>query len=225
MTDASGTLGLAGDGDDTDLIQELEAAFGLTFGAATRDWFTVGDIYDAVVARRATAEAAGACATSMAFYRVRAALRRVADVCGAVTPQSRLADLTRMSPRTLERRLAAELGGKLSITTLAGPGAIGLIAAMVGVGAVFVAFSEPAALWWVGLAPLGALLVRLDPGRFEAVTVGDVARDFALRNFARLADEGADRRPAAVWRAVQALAADAVGMAPGEVGRETRLMG
>ncbi len=67
------SLGLAGDGDELDLLEECEALFGVTFSDAdVRELRTVGDLFDLLdkekrfIARRATA-----CYSLKGFHRLR----------------------------------------------------------------------------------------------------------------------------------------------------------
>ena len=64
-------------------------------------------------------------------------------------------------------------------------------------------------------------MTRRDEGGYYATTVGDLARDVARRNFSRFASDGADARPAALWRTLCELIAEETGAA--KVTTNTRL--
>ncbi len=82
------TLGLGGDGDDAELVQAIERAFDLRFAdAETASWRTAGDIHKTLLDRMPESPA-GACATSMAFYRLRSGLEAVRRGSGAIRPQT-----------------------------------------------------------------------------------------------------------------------------------------
>lgn len=70
----SNTLALAGDGDDEDIVLALERAFSVELGPDASRCETVGDLYEAILHQVAASDTPGKCASSMAFYRVRAAL-------------------------------------------------------------------------------------------------------------------------------------------------------
>jgi hypothetical protein len=104
------SIGLAGDGDDVDLIRAIEGSFQVQFGNDTVKWFTVGDIYDALLRRMPMSSTAGLCATSMAFYRIRAALARTAEVRGRAAPTTKLAGLTPLPPKRRPFVARSEMG-------------------------------------------------------------------------------------------------------------------
>lgn len=45
------TLGLVGDGDDVDLILDIERAFAVSVSDETSSWYTVGDVHAALLGR------------------------------------------------------------------------------------------------------------------------------------------------------------------------------
>lgn len=215
------TLGLAGDGDDIDLLREIEASFGVAFDDEAGDWRTVGDLYWALVRRVGTDEA-GLCATSMAFYALRGALERQGRTEPRARPTSRLATLARLPPRRQYALLARELGLKLPAPPSGRAGTLGLCLCLAAAPGAVVALVQPALWPWLaaGVAA-GVALLRLDPGAYGQLTLGDLARETAARNNARFVAKGADTRHEAVWRALRdLLAADG----HQNVGLETRLI-
>ena len=209
------TLGLVGDGDDQDLIQAIEKSFDVRFGEATTTWATVGDIHQAIVERLEPSAAPGRCATAMAFYDLRRALAPLWSSTARITPGARLSDSIRQRPREVFKALQRDLGVLAPPIQLSGVGALGMLMILGGFLAVVIAFAQ-SVLWpvlWpiVLLLPLGCVLVRLDPGSYGAMTVGDLARDIANQNFAHYAAKGADGRPDAVWRTLCALIKEETG--------------
>lgn len=203
------SLNLVGDGDEVDLLEAWEAAFGIMVGPEeTAPWRTVGDAartFEALASPGGTDE--DAWAIQRAFYRIR-------DAIGAdrIRPSTPLASLGEM-PKLLVRRIERESG--LSMPPLP-PTAIGqaawllCAAAVVGllIGWVFKIWLAIAASLVVAVLPL-VWLVVFEPGAFPAgvVTVGDLARRAAPLNLGILRREGAGRG-LGIWETVAAIAAD-----------------
>ena len=223
-TDAN-SIGLAGDGDDIDLIQAIEGSFQVQFGNDTVKWFTVGDIYDALLTRIPLSSTSGLCATSMAFYRIKAALARIGEVRGRVAPATKLAGLTSLPPKQLFSRLSAELGVGALPTALSWWGSLGVIALLAGlVGGLFVLKFH--SIWPVLLLiPTGIAMTSTDVGAYRSTTVGDLARTIAIRNYRQFAFDGADGRPTALWRALCGLIAHETEFDADQIGVGTRLLG
>lgn len=215
------TIGLVGDGDDADLLDAIEGSFQIHFGEAATKCFTVGDIYEALLDLVPTSSVPGLCATSMAFYRIRSALRRVADVDGPVTPSARLSGLTSLSPKQLYALLAHELGVVRLPQMLSARGCLGIVVLLAGAVGGLLAVAMPVLWPALLLVPVGFEMTRRDEGGYYATTVGDLARDVARRNFSRFASDGADARPAALWRTLSELIAEETGVT--KVTTHTRL--
>lgn len=215
------TIGLAGDGDDIDLLEAIEASFQVNFGDAAAKCFTVGDIYEALLDLVPTSSLPGLCATSMAFYRVRSALTRVADFDGPVTPSARLSGLTALPPKRLHVLLAQELGVARLPQMLSARGCFGIAVLLAGVVGGLLAVALPVLWPTLLLIPVGFEMTRRDEGGYYGATVGDLARDVARRNFSLFASDGADARPAALWRTLCELIAEETGAA--QVTTNTRL--
>jgi len=215
------TVGLLGDGDDIELLEAIESSFQIEFGEAAAKCFTVGDLYETLLGLVPTSSVPGLCATSMAFYRVRSTLCRVAVQDGPIKPSTRLSGLTTLSPRRLNARLEQDHGLArlpLRLSVLGGIGLAMLLSGVVG-GVMVVALPL---LWPILLLiPIGFAMVRLDEGAYRDMTVGDLARDVARRNFSHFASGGADTRPAALWRTLCELVAEETGTTP--VTAQTRL--
>jgi hypothetical protein len=125
------TINLDGD-DGVHLIDALEGSFGVRFGDETSRWFTIGDVYDALLQRVPTSADAGLCATSMAFYRLRAALTGAGASRERVTPQTKVAGLTPLRPKTLRSRLSQELGVRELPNTMSWFGCLGATCVVLG---------------------------------------------------------------------------------------------
>ena len=218
------TLALDGDGDDVDLIRAIERSFGVAFGNETSKWFTAGDIYESLLGKVPSGETAGLCATSMAFYRVRAVLDRLTGNAYRLKPSTRLAGLTPYPPKRLFSMLSRDLGVRPPQPQMSWRGGLGYAAQILGFGFAVAAAFNPGMWPLVFLIPAGLIFNVLDEGVYGDMTLGDLARRLAVGNFARFAELGADTRQSALWSALSGLLAqqtltDRTGITP-----ETRLM-
>ena len=218
------TIGIDAD-NDADVVKAIERSFGVHFDDQTRQWFTVGDIYEELLASLPQEQGGTLCATSMAFYQVRAFLRQQGGGAShKIRPQTKLRVVAVVPPRRLFRRLAEELGVETPAITLSWWGGAGVVLVLGGLLG-FITSAENHALWPVMLSsPLGIAMIVTDVGAYGKMTVGDVSRRVAANNFRHFALQGADARPAAVWRALCAVLAEATDVAPEMMTRDTRLL-
>jgi hypothetical protein len=223
LQEAEDTLAIDDDGDDVEVLRLIEQAFGVKFDGPA-PWVTVGDAYDALIAMVPTSDSAGKCATTMAFYRLRRALRAVLKIEGPIRPRTRLRHLTRRPTKKVLRELSREMGLPIPAFTLSGIGGVGLLFILVGVGGAMMSLGFHGLWPLLLLAPLGLAVVRLDPGTFGTQTVGDMARGFALRNYSAFAQLGADRRPDAIWAVLIGLLGEFAELNPAKIDRQTRLL-
>lgn len=205
------------DGDDAwDIERNLESAFEISLSDLDRPCVTVGDVHDRVLERFAAGPGEGRCATSMAFYRLRAALGSTMPG-GWIGPETALRH-ARMSPDRLNRHLRDATGMDLHVGYGAWPTLLGLASVCLAL-ALAVLLRDGR---WLLLA-CGVALIPLDRGACGRQTVGDVAREAAALNFARLARDGADHRPERIWRVIVQIVADVTGLDGGRIDRKTRL--
>ena len=212
------------DGDDTDLIEDIEQSFGVAFGDEPANWSTVGDIYNAIIERISPAEEAGKCATSMAFYRTRAALQRITGTTRQLKPSTRLADFVSISQSRLFKQLSAELGVRRPPPTMSWWGLIGAAVCLFGVFGVFSSIAAHRMFPVMILLPMGVVMIAFDVGSLGSTTVGDLARIVARMNFQHFAQNGADRRPQTIWDTLCALISDVSGIEPIRITAETRVL-
>jgi hypothetical protein len=80
MSKAANCLNLVGDGDDIDVLYAIEKTFGVKLSDAEAvHCETVGQLYDVVSSKLNMPEVRNLrCPTALAFFRLRAALRRLA---------------------------------------------------------------------------------------------------------------------------------------------------
>jgi hypothetical protein len=218
------TIGLAGDLDDVELIEVIESSFGIDFGDSTVEWYTVGDIHDALLSRFPV-RSARPCATAMAFYRIRASLRRMSGIEKRISPSTKLAALTDTPPKRLFIQLSEELGVANLPAPMSWRGDAGAIALMLGLPGVFLVAAFFHSLWpALLLIPLGLALIATDVGAYGTMTVGDLAHTAVSRNFSRFASIGAASGPTDIWQALIALIGDETGNDPSRITRKTKLL-
>jgi hypothetical protein len=220
------TLDLDPEWGGIDLIEEIEAAFGIKVAddEAERCW-TVADLYEVICAYTPHwNEQDGSCASSTVFYRFRRALapedkRKVSpssSLKGAGMSARGLFDALRRETRlrlpTEEATAVGIVGGWMCLLGLIG-GLIALLTGawtLTGLGALVVA--------------LGVLLLRVDPARLPTgvATVGDLVRRTVSLNARSLAETGA--RPPDRWAILVALAAEHGSLQPDQIGPDTFLL-
>jgi hypothetical protein len=205
-------LPLVGDGDEDDLVHEVESAFGIRFAPQDLEaCHTVGDLYDLVLALVPNAERTGtACLTARAFFRLRRAIER-AQPDRVITPATPLNDLTaRSGTDAWLSRLQDRTG--LRMPTLA----TGIAGGLAAVAAVALSVAAIFAHGWYGalvslpvslamLAASSRWLARFPKGMR---TVGDLARAIAALNIAALSDGKEPIRRSEIWAALQGVIQD-----------------
>ena len=217
------SLGLGGD-DDVDFIRAIEGSFGVRFGDETIGWFTVDDIYKALLASMPEEGSSGLCSTSMAFYRLRAALARRNLVQGRVGPATKLAGLVSMPPRELFALISEDLGVAPLSPALSWWGSIGVLLSVIGFCSIFFILSHHALWPLLLLMLLGAAMTSTDVGAYRSTTMGGLARRVAALNYKRFASMGADTRPTSVWRALCDLIAHETDVEANLIRPDTRLL-
>ncbi|MBR0685464.1 hypothetical protein JQ594_06025 [Bradyrhizobium manausense] len=218
------TLNFVGDGDDVDVIYDVERTFGikLTDAEAEQTW-TVGQLYDLIEVNHPNAGRTQACLGQMAFYRLRRTLNTM-GIEGEITPQTPISVLERIEPRSIVakwRQLAQSSG--LDLPSLETPfqrsesepglfrwrvpfifGVLGCIWAAFGISlenrVVLLLLLLAVALcfgfvWW--------LIFRTVPRRI--LTIGELARETAGFSFAKLTTENKECAPSDRWFALTAI--------------------
>ncbi len=202
----SSSLGLIGDLDDVELIQDVEDAFGLRFSNDELSGCrTAGDLFR-LVETQLSQSSAGSCATAMCFYRLRRALQpRIAT---DLRPKTAVVVLESLSVRDLHRTIKEEcrLRPPLPYVSLWGCIALVLIVALplsaiaLGLGWLGAAASAFAAIGLYRMAP-----IRLPD---SVNTFGDLVRLISSRSIGILAEQGARLRPAEAWPAFTDILSD-----------------
>ena len=151
------TLAIAADdGDDLDVLLAVEKSFGVTF-ARPVPWVTVGDVYDAVLEQAPASDAPGDTAASVAFDRLRLALRVVLHTDRPIEPETRLCDLTKRSTKRVLKALSREMGLSITGSAASWIGVVGVLCAFVSlVGSLVAAVVH--SIWpIIVLFPLGQI--------------------------------------------------------------------
>jgi hypothetical protein len=219
------SLPLVGDGDEIDLLQAIEAAFGvcLTREEAER-CVTVGDMHAVLLSKvRHVERGALPCPTATAFRRLRRAIEKL-QPGQVVRPDTEIVTLLAGGGAGRRwRRLQLETGLRLPS---AGSGSFLLLMACIGTPF----FAYPFVGW---LSSLGLLLSiplafflndRLPispPSRYD--TVGDLARAAAGLNISSLSWPAGAMRTRDVWSALEAIIRDELDW-DGPVSPEMRLV-
>ncbi len=198
------SLNLVGDGDESDLIKDLEDIFAIKFAvaelAACR---TAGDLNGILwrhLSRRAGSDNVR-CMDAIAFYALRSVL--VSAGAGRKIKLPDRLDSFSITPKDLASALWKQKGLAVRFASSA-----------LGIAGQWVALAAfPAALlglkWHVSLilaVVLGAVgwhLMTRDQGSFKGCeTVADAAGRISKQNYGKLVEKGARLDPPSVWRAL-----------------------
>jgi len=211
------SLNLVGDGDEMDLIQSVESAFGITFvGNELENVLTVGDLHQRVLRQMSGAILAPRrhCRSAAAFRRLRRAFKEATGE--NVSPSTRVAALM---ARNREGRLIREIERRanLELDSVGLPGTLILacVAAAAGAAMASVIVWPPdgnavanilLALIAASISSLVALLIvdRMTGDRLKrlddrTITVGDLATRAAHLNFGKLTGRDEHNHPDDVW--------------------------
>jgi acyl carrier protein len=219
--DVQSSLGLAGDLDDVELVEDIEEAFGLRFADDDlKRCRTVGDLF-ALVERELPSDGSS-CATAMCFYRMRRALEPLIGV--ELRPASPMEQLSGISIRRLYDVIRRECGLRPPPAIISVWGCIALLLVPL-LPLTVIGLGLP---WWV--APIAALpaiaLYAVSPIRLskEFVTFGDLVRKVSARSIGSLAHEGARLRSAEAWAALKVILSDHTALAVDAINPDTLIL-
>jgi hypothetical protein len=221
------TLNLVGDGDDLDVIFDVERAFGikLSNGEAEKP-VTVGQLYDLIESKYVPTQRR-ACLSQAAFYRLRNAIR-VLGVQSEIRPDTPITVLNEIEVGSIHRKWKVLAGhARLDLPPLEGPPwpefferhsrlinavlCLLLIAAIAYMGILFPGLSGG---WLLLSVPIAAVLgtavayiwhriLGRVPSRIR--TLGDLAREAAGYSFEKLFVEKNGSSPHDRWFALNAI--------------------
>ncbi len=222
-------LGLDDDLDGVEVVRNLEVSFGVKFSnKEAEDCRTVSDILKVLHNRLTTDEGSGqGCASAMAFYRLRRALTK-SGIRSRLAPTTALDSISESSPKAVFRQIHTETKMRLPGLGLSGMGQIGLALLLGGLLGLLGAAvgTHQWAVVSVLVATTGAVLMRLDPGRFPASckSLGDLARKVAGLNFGAFLSAGAGCRERDVWSALIEVLSEHSSLPKTEIREETVLL-
>jgi hypothetical protein len=219
------TLNLVGDGDDVDVINDVERTFGIKLtDAEAEQTRTVGQLYDLIELKHPNAgSTTQACLSQAAFYRLRWALKTM-GVEGEITPRTPISVLERIEPPSMApkwRRVAQGSGLDLPSletsfrmserwpTPFRWPAffVLGLLGCLWH--AFGISLDNRLALLLAAALCFGCfgyerwLIFRTVPRRI--LTIGELAREAAGCSFAKLTTENKECAPADRWFALTAI--------------------
>jgi hypothetical protein len=227
------------DGDDVEIVVEIERAFGVKItDAEAKSIVQVGQLYD-VLESKLGPTSGEKCATAMTFYRLRQAIRQDASLV-SLDPDTRLADIRDGNPKRAFRKMEERCGLTLPTLLIGWMGMVGfalpLIVVLGGLlGNEFlnelVDFGPKPGLAWTliaaGICCIGAGLVWADPMKLSKrlSTLGDLATVTAALNYGDLVQKGARHSRDELWDALtEVLSAFRATLAPREIHRGTYLL-
>ena len=228
------TIGI--DDEDFDIIGDIEREFDIEVTHEdAKHLNTVGDVYDLLLRKIPTFDVGNKCASAMAFYKIRAALRRL-GFAHDLRPTSDMRILEQESLKSniaaLQKETGLHLPGAVGtwISSFTGWSTVGLVTAAwwwfhpslwSGIGAVFLGLICGAIAYIVALT-------FVDPGQLpkDCATFGEFARRVAATNPGRLMTMGARPHYTDAWdHLVDVLLRHSVdGLPKSEVSRQTYLL-
>lgn len=195
-----------------------------------KEIMTVGDLYQAMKRHLVVSAENRKCATALAFYSLRQALTDLRTPL-RLSPQSRLADvnLTRL------RWALNCLGGGLDVPRASATpserfcGKIAFVAAIACISTALIALSSshPISLLWLlgflalALGSMRILLRSLTRVPDNCITLGDLSRRIAARNYGRFLRRGAKKSDDALWDSLREGLAALSALTPEQIRRET----
>ena len=200
------TLGLDDDLDGVELVQDVEAAFGVALtNAEASALYTVGDIYGLLRDRVSSSEATGRCATAMAFYRLRRVFSDLNIDSRTIRPDTQVESLTPLAPKALLKQINFLSGLRVPQARLTWLGVTGGLSIFAG----FVSVSAPnsrallvavAGVVYRSRGDIASPRPRQTPS--DCQTFGGLSRKVAGLNFGEMAAEGGSLTMRAFWSAL-----------------------
>lgn len=213
------SLHLVGDGDDVDILYNIEAAFDVTISdEEAENLFTLGQLHDLLVSKlNASDTRRSACVTAVSFYRLRRALIEITgkmDICPAtrldrIFPGGRIGRNSKEIEKHTGMRLPqSELGGVASLLLLIVFFGTPVIAALSGFFLIG-DWGWAVLLVWLVIVPL----LRFAPYRAPArcIDVGSLTKAMAGLNHGLLSTGLGVNHRYDVWNALVEVIKDYTG--------------
>ncbi|MCV3765985.1 acyl carrier protein [Rhizobium sp. TRM95796] len=217
------SMGLYGDGDESELLEDVEEAFGCRFNEFELEHVrTVGDFFNAVAAKLPAGAAEGRCATAMTFFRLRRALQP--RIGTKLRPHTPITVLSSIPTREIHRIIEKDCHLRAPFLELP----------LLGYAALVLMIAAPITIlvsgysWWLAItsAVLACAVLKIAPIRLPSriATFGDLARIVSSKNIRLLADEGARLREQEAWDALKEVLADHTSLLKQEITRQTLII-
>lgn len=201
------TLGLDDDLDSVDALESIEKAFDIKLAKEEAERIvTVGQMYDLLVSKIPKDAADRKCATAMAFYRLRAAMRQFG--IERASPSTDIEFLEASGAKSAFASIEKNSGLRLPPVAMATTGFVGCLLFVISAIAAVVlsAFLGKSLLsLQIGACAVaimvGYFLVRVDPGKLPkgCATLGDLSRKTATVSYGKLIKSGAAHRNEDIW--------------------------
>jgi hypothetical protein len=225
MINAPNCLSLGGDGDDVSVVYGVEKAFGVKISnTEALRCETVGQLFDVICSKLKMSGARNlGCPTALAFFRLRAALRRRGHE-QRMTPDTDLRAIFHAhGAKRLRSSLVRELNLDLPSLQLhsASDTALVLVWACGFPVAVWAASWVPLLAFTILTVMLGFVLPRTLPE--DVAKLGDLAVRCAAWNYGRLSQQCGGAKPREVWKALTIVVPESSGTGfEGEMNYDTR---
>lgn len=223
------TLGLDDDLDSVELVRDLEKAFEIKIANDEAErLLTVGQLYDLLLNKIPADNKQHKCASAIAFYRLRSAIRN-AGLANHLVPVSQIDFLERLGPRSSFKKIERESGLRLPSPIMSWTGGIGcflMLSAFVGALSVGLFFHLPLLSVPIGFcaatALLGYAVVRFDPGKLPrgCSTFGELTQKAVALNYGKLIGIGARHNSETLWDSLLELLSE-YRLPKSEITRET----
>jgi Cysteine-rich CPCC len=215
------TIGLDGDGDEIDFIEDVEACFGVCFSdKEAKNTYTVGDLFETLLGKlnlRYGPASAVLCPTQRAFYLIRSAIESCTDT--KVTPETLFSDLGLVDHKKIAEHLKLKRlphTGNISFDIrLYGLGLLAFLSVVFFADMHVVPLA--AAVLWLSFAPW------LLPAKYTG-TVGELATELAALNHDYMQRNGAKQNEKTVWDSLEAVCKQHLGRTKNEITPMTFLL-
>jgi hypothetical protein len=203
-TEVTDSLYIDDEGDDVDVVYDLESAFGIKIlDEEAQRLRTVGDVFEFIKSKLETKQdVAGHFALSRAFYVVRTILAREFPKA-RIRPTTKLSSLPLRNKAQLARLFENQEKLILPNRSIGIWGLLGFLLLVISLPSfALVGIFYSSWVPWLILA-FGLFLIFADPRPFDKnETVGSLVREIAAKNFMKFQDAEKNPRESDLWNAV-----------------------
>ncbi|WP_282607030.1 acyl carrier protein [Pelagibius sp. Alg239-R121] len=223
------SVGIIGDGDDVQLIEDLESAFKITFSdEEAESIFTLGEAFEVVCSKLPSSQKLqNKCLTAMAYYRLNKAF------CGhgKIKLSTRVEVPVDLSPRSFQRQLEEMTNLKLDFLTKASLWVVilSLLQFVTWIVAPIMFSGFIAILVGILVVAVSHTLWRFADSIDERVwvfdgTLGDLSRQASEVNLGQLVSLGGRWTESDVWKTMTTIIHDLTGFPPENMTPETKFI-